>query len=217
MQIVIKANSAQKSAFLQMSLPETVNLIWYEKDLYQEADAYFDCCFEEEGWAFNHIQTQPVFVNAVLVNANNLPKNAIRFNAWEGFLTRPVWEIALKDTAIKTAAELILTQMQQSFVWVPDQPGFIAARVIAMIINEAYFAFGEGISTQESIDTAMKLGTNYPFGPFEWTERIGIVKILTLLNELKKSNDRYQPAPFLIKSAALIAPTFSNTVTNNSL
>ncbi len=46
-----------------------------------------------------------------------------------------------------------------------------------MIVNEAFFAFGEKISTIEEIDMAMKLGTNYPNGPFEWAEKIGIENI----------------------------------------
>ena len=49
----------------------------------------------------------------------------------------------------------------------PDIPGFISARVVSMIINEAYFALEEEVSSKEEIDTAMKLGTNYPYGPFD--------------------------------------------------
>ena len=61
---------------------------------------------------------------------------------------------------------------------VPDEPGFIAARIIAMIINEAYYAKGEQISSEADIDIAMKLGTNYPLGPFEWARLIGLKKYM---------------------------------------
>ena len=47
---------------------------------------------------------------------------------------------------------------------VPDEPGFIAARIIAMIINEAYYAKGEQVSSKADIDIAMKLGTTIPWG-----------------------------------------------------
>src|ERR1700710_2457559 len=47
-------------------------------------------------------------------------------------------------------------------------------RVVAMIINEAYYALDAGVSSKESIDLAMKLGTGYPYGPFEWADRIGL-------------------------------------------
>ena len=78
----------------------------------------------------------------------------------------------------------------------------IAARVIAMVVNEAYFALGDGVSTKSSIDTAMKLGTNYPYGPFEWSEKIGLKKIYALLNKLNETDSRYIPAPNLQKEAS---------------
>ncbi len=68
--------------------------------------------------------------------------------------------------------------------WLPDEPGFVTPRVISMIINEAYFAFAEGVSTPEEIDTAMKLGTNYPYGPIEWGNRIGLQNVVRLLKKL---------------------------------
>jgi 3-hydroxybutyryl-CoA dehydrogenase len=52
----------------------------------------------------------------------------------------------------------------------------------------------EGVSTKEEINTAMKLGTNYPFGPFEWGEQIGISEVKALLEKLTTVNARYQPA-----------------------
>jgi 3-hydroxybutyryl-CoA dehydrogenase len=73
----------------------------------------------------------------------------------------------------------------------------IAARVISMIINEAYFALGDKISTKEQIDIAMKLGTNYPYGPFEWSEKIGLQKIYALLKKLREKERRYDIAPLL--------------------
>ena len=70
----------------------------------------------------------------------------------------------------------------------------ITPRVIAMIINEAYFTLQAGVSTKEEIDTAMKLGTNYPYGPFEWADKIGLNRIKTLLQTLSKTDTRYLPA-----------------------
>ncbi len=68
-----------------------------------------------------------------------------------------------------------------------------------MIINEAFFAFGEKISTIEEIDMAMKLGTNYPNGPFEWAEKVGIENVYLLLEKLSGKEGRYIPAPALKK------------------
>ncbi len=67
-----------------------------------------------------------------------------------------------------------------------------------MIINEAWYTLGDDISTKEEIDTAMKLGTNYPYGPFEWGEKIGIERIIELLESLAKTDSRYTVAPALL-------------------
>jgi 3-hydroxybutyryl-CoA dehydrogenase len=87
--------------------------------------------------------------------------------------------------------------MNWSFQFTKDTPGMISARIIAMIINEAYFTFQEQISTKDEIDTAMKLGTNYPYGPFEWSRKIGLRKIYELLVELRRTNDLYSIATAL--------------------
>ncbi|TMI92961.1 MAG: hypothetical protein E6H08_11285 [Bacteroidetes bacterium] len=83
----------------------------------------------------------------------------------------------------------------------PDVKGFISPRVVSMIINEAYFALEENVSKKEEIDIAMKLGTNYPYGPFEWSKKIGLKNIAALLTELSKTEKRYQPADLLLKEA----------------
>ncbi len=64
-----------------------------------------------------------------------------------------------------------------------DEPGFVSARIVSMIINEAYFTLEAGTSTKEEIDIAMKLGTGYPFGPFEWGEMIGLSRIAGIAKE----------------------------------
>jgi 3-hydroxybutyryl-CoA dehydrogenase len=57
-------------------------------------------------------------------------------------------------------------------------------RTIAMIVNEAYFALEESLATQEAIDLAMKNGVNYPLGPIEWAQNIGLHHITELLHEI---------------------------------
>ena len=74
-----------------------------------------------------------------------------------------------------------------------------------MIINEAYYAKDEDVSTEKEIDTAMKLGTNYPFGPFEWAQIIGIRNIYTLLKTLSEKDNRYIPSPLLETEAMKIS------------
>jgi 3-hydroxybutyryl-CoA dehydrogenase len=70
-----------------------------------------------------------------------------------------------------------------------------------MIINEAYFTVGEEVSSKREIDIAMKLGTNYPLGPFEWADKIGLSNIYKLLLKLSSIGTRYTIAPLLEKEA----------------
>jgi 3-hydroxyacyl-CoA dehydrogenase len=75
----------------------------------------------------------------------------------------------------------------------------IGARVLATIVNEAASAVEEGVATPEAIDTAMRLGTNYPSGPLEWGERIGLAHVVHTLDALHDAvpDGRYRVIPLL--------------------
>jgi 3-hydroxybutyryl-CoA dehydrogenase len=73
---------------------------------------------------------------------------------------------------------------------------YIFARTLAAVINEAFIAHEDGVATAEDIDTAMRLGTNYPQGPLAWAEQIvrGVcANLLTALNRAA-GDDRFRPA-----------------------
>jgi len=84
---------------------------------------------------------------------------------------------------------------------VGDFSGLILRRVLFMIINEAAYALWEGIATREDIDLAMKLGTNYPMGPLEWADAIGLDRVYNGLKGLHEEygDDRYRPCPLIRK------------------
>ncbi len=146
--------------------------------------------------------TKPVLINSVSVTLKEMSTtpNILRINGWNTFLKRDVWEIAGEKNE---TIEAFFTQLNKKIVDVPDEPGFVSARIIALIVNEAYFALGEAVSTKEEIDTAMKLGTNYPYGPFEWGDKIGLNNIYSLLQKLVTMDKRYQPAQALIKEVTI--------------
>jgi 3-hydroxybutyryl-CoA dehydrogenase len=199
MTIQIQASASQQAELQVKPVAAGTSLLFNQP--IQAADAYFDLCYDTDGPAFTGIQKQPVFANIVAGTCRHLPENYIRLNAWPGFLTRPLWEIAAPDhSTFRQAAADVLAAFNQPFQWVPDQPGFVAARVIAAMINEAFFALGEEISTRDNIDTAMKLGTNYPYGPFEWLQKIGATAIVQLLQIMASEDARYTPAPALLQS-----------------
>lgn len=103
-----------------------------------------------------------------------------------------------EPAALDQARELFRTVGLEPVV-VPDGPGLVFPRILCMIINEAAFALMEGVASAEDIDTAMKLGTNYPLGPLEWADRIGLDQVLAVLEGLQAEygDDRYRPAPLL--------------------
>jgi 3-hydroxybutyryl-CoA dehydrogenase len=75
----------------------------------------------------------------------------------------------------------------------------VAARVLATIVNEAASAVADAVATPAAIDTAMRLGTNYPSGPLEWGERIGLDHVLHTLDALNAAvpDGRYRAVPLL--------------------
>jgi 3-hydroxybutyryl-CoA dehydrogenase len=75
----------------------------------------------------------------------------------------------------------------------------IAARILAAIVNEAASAVADGVAAPDAIDTAMRLGTNYPTGPLEWGERIGLSHVVHTLDVLHAAepDGRYRAVPLL--------------------
>ncbi|MFZ1786184.1 MAG: 3-hydroxyacyl-CoA dehydrogenase family protein [Ferruginibacter sp.] len=169
-------------------------------ETYNDAAAFF-CLTEITSLEKLKTLDKPVLVNSVNQTLAELwaPANVYRINGWPGFLSRTVWEIAGVPNA---AVGLVFEKLHVKIKWVKDEPGFITARIIAMIINEAYFALEDEVSSKPEIDTAMKLGTNYPFGPFEWANLIGVHHIASLLQKLQVKDTRYKPSIQLLKESA---------------
>lgn len=102
------------------------------------------------------------------------------------------------DAALGRAKEF-WAGLQYEPVLVADGPGLVRARLVCCIINEAVSALMEGVAAPEDIDRAMRLGTNYPFGPLEWADIIGLDTVLGVMTGLfaEWGDDRYRPAPWL--------------------
>ncbi|MGB3089038.1 MAG: 3-hydroxyacyl-CoA dehydrogenase family protein [Chitinophagaceae bacterium] len=204
MKIVVITNDALKAELLQQGMPDDVQVEWqHEIAPVVGANAYVDLLFiqsEERINKLTALQPSVIIINCVEVTLSELPAGFIRLNGWNSFLKRPVAEMA-GNGENKIIAEKIISCFNKTTEWVADVPGFITARVISTIINEAYFTLAEKVSTKDEIDTAMKLGTNYPFGPFEWSEKIGLKNIYGLLLLLSKTNSRYTPSDLLQKEA----------------
>lgn len=208
MRLAVLANEELKEELLSTGINDNCEIDWVssaqELSLYKDAHAVIDLLFEQNGCEFAHLKSflpKPVFLNSINKTISEINFPCIRINAWPGFLRRNTAEACCNDEALKTEAEKILALLNRTVEFVPDIKGFISPRIVSMIINEAYFALDEKVSTKEEIDIAMKLGTNYPYGPFEWGRRIGLKKIVSLLTDLSTEEKRYQPASLLIKEA----------------
>ena len=88
--------------------------------------------------------------------------------------------------------------------WVGDSPGLVLGRIVCQLVNEAAFALGKGVADADGIDTAMRLGFNYPEGPLRWGDRIGLDHVLAVLDALhaELGEERYRAAPLLRRLVA---------------
>jgi 3-hydroxybutyryl-CoA dehydrogenase len=82
---------------------------------------------------------------------------------------------------------------------VGDVPGMPVVRTVAMLVNEAADAVFQNVCSMSDCDTAMKMGTNYPLGPFEWGQAVGIDFIVRVLRNLYDvyGEERYRVSPLL--------------------
>jgi len=158
------------------------------------ADVYFDLDFKMEKEridALSGFLPKPVFIDSVAYTLKDIGKDFVRINGWNTFFENKISEIVIPNQEMQKSVLAFLESASWSYQIVPDVPGMISARIISMIINEAYFTAEAGVGTKEDIDIAMTLGTNYPYGPFAWGEKIGLKKIYELLVALNKQDKAY--------------------------
>ncbi len=192
---ILICGSPQQGAEIKNALPENLNEIIFQENFINYPDNFpLDGLFllNEKHIDFNLLPVKyPVFINEVIgiLKDLNAPANVLRINGWAGFLQRKVWEVAGN---ISVDAERVAEALGRKLIVVKDEPGLISAKVIGAIINEAFYALNEKVSTKDEINIAMKLATNYPFGPFEWAEKIGYQKIHDLLSKLSETDSKYK-------------------------
>jgi 3-hydroxybutyryl-CoA dehydrogenase len=123
------------------------------------------------------------------------------FNGLPTFIDREVLEVSLYREEDKDVLEELCQNLDTKHLLVDDRVGMVTPRIIFMIINEAYFTVQEGTAEKGDIDQGMKLGTNYPYGPFEWSERIGLHHVYELLEAVYEDTKdaRYKICPLLKK------------------
>lgn len=206
MKVLVVANDEQKEELVS-GISGEMDLEWINSpedykgtDLF---DACFDLLFESSRERISLLKTKAsmVIINSVVTPLTGIEEDIVRINGWNTFLKRPVVEATASNDSLKEKAEQLFSGFGKKTEWVPDIPGLVTARVIASVVNEAYFALEQEVSSKEEMDIAMKMGTNYPYGPFEWSEKIGLKNIYALLSRLSEEQKRYEPAALLTKEA----------------
>ncbi|GLB60827.1 3-hydroxyacyl-CoA dehydrogenase [Cytobacillus sp. NCCP-133] len=173
------------------AVPEVMDI---KKNIFEVIDQHApECCY----FATNTSTMSPTEIGSY----TKRPDKVIAMHFFNPVHKMPLVEIikgleTSEETAeaIKKAAQ----QMGKETVIINEFPGFVTSRISALVGNEAFYMLQEGVGTPEEIDKAIKLGLNYPMGPFELGDLVGLD---TRLNNLKylhsKLGEKYRPAPLL--------------------
>ncbi|MEO1050344.1 MAG: 3-hydroxyacyl-CoA dehydrogenase family protein [Bacteroidota bacterium] len=178
---------------------------------FQDFDVVFDLSIDEspeniERYAGDESLT--VFCNTAKISlaeigflTDEIACELFGFNGLPTFIDREVMEVSLYRDESSDRLKEICEVLGTDHLIVDDRVGMVTPRVLCMIINEAFYTVQEGTSTKEEIDLGMKLGTNYPHGPFEWCEKIGVKHVYEILEAIYEDtkDERYKICSLLKK------------------
>lgn len=171
----------------------------------QGSDLVLDFILDEDPFQVEIYADKPntrIFVNTAKISLaelsnlanHNLKSKLFGFNGLPTFLNRSILEATVLNPEDEGQLTELCKTLGTEYLLVDDRVGLVTPRIICMIINEAYYTAEEGTATREDIDLSMKLGTNYPYGPFEWCQRIGVKHVYELLEAVYEDthDERYK-------------------------
>ena len=213
---IVVLSGPEMAAEFQQKFPEDKEGITYtflhSHSLLDEqlnpSDVVFDFLLHEQPERLSlYAPEQVVFCNAAtvqltsLVHQNELeqPCTLIGFNGLPTLFNRPVLEVSLLHSGCEARLKEVCEALGTDYLVVDDRVGMVTPRMICMIINEAFYTLQEKTASVEDIDQGMKLGTNYPKGPFEWARQLGLENVYQVLRAVYEDTkeERYKVCPLL--------------------
>ena len=181
-----EANLVIEAAFERMEV---------KKELFGELDKV---CRPEVTLASN---TSSLSITEI-ASSTSRPDKVVGMHFFNPVPVLPLVEIVQGLTTSEETMELayqVARKLGKSPIKTKDQPGFIVNRILVPYMNEAAFAYMEGVGSAEEIDQAMKWGANMPIGPLALFDLVGIDVALDVLEVLYREfgDPKFRPAPIL--------------------
>ena len=133
-------------------------------------------------------------------------KRPDRFIGTHFFNPVPVMKLLEIVKGYETSVETIATaqawgkKLGKEVIIVIDMAGFCVNRITSPMLNEAFFALGDGVATAEDIDRGITFGMNHPIGPLALADLVGLETLLHVMETFHAElGDKYRPAPLLVQ------------------
>jgi len=152
--------------------------------------------------------TAPILSSSVTISATEQcswiehKHRLVGIGALPTFLEKQLVEVAPTVFSPSETVQVVarfFSSLGKEIEVVQDRVGMVFPRILCQIINESIFAVTDDVASPQDIDVAMKLGANYPCGPIEWAEKIGVRQVCAVLVALQNdlNEDRYRVSPLL--------------------
>ncbi len=185
--------AAQKADLVIEAVPEIIDL---KIKIFKELD---EACPPHTILATN---TSTMSITEIGANTNRSDKTITMHFFNPAHIMKLVELVRGLDTSEETEKICydVAEKMGKEVVRINEFPGFATSRISCLVGNEAYYMLMEGVATAQDIDKAIKLGLNYPMGPLELTDLVGLDVRLRNLEYLHKHlGEKFRPCPLLVK------------------
>lgn len=188
--------AAKVSDFVIEAIPEILDL---KLQIFRELDQH---CPEHAILATNTSTMSPTELGAATRRAHRTIAMHFFNPVHKMKLVEVIRGLDTSDETYEVTRQLAQA-MGKETVEVNEFPGFITSRINCLVGNEAMRMLQEGVASAADIDKAVKLGLNYPMGPLELADLVGLDSRLRNMQYLhEKLGETYRPAPILEKYVA---------------